>query len=160
MTNTLLNGGYDHLDHAILHELQANGRISLADLARKIHLSPPAVYQRIKRLERAGVIKQYVALVDRQAAGYDLMCFIRVIIEPHTRENLSAFQAAIETQSCVLECYHAAGGHDVLLKVVVQKQQELERFINEQLMAFPGVQRIETTLVLTEMKNTTALKFR
>lgn len=158
MTNTLQSGGYDQLDHAILYELQTNGRISLADLARKIHLSPPAVYQRVKRLERAGVIKQYVALVDRQAAGYDLMCFIRVSIEPHTRENLAAFQAAIADQSCVLECYHTAGGHDLLLKVVVQKQQELERFINEQLMTLQGVQRIDTSLVLTEMKSTTALK--
>ncbi len=157
MTNTLQNGGYDQLDHAILQELQINGRISLADLARKIHLSPPAVYQRIKRLERAGVIKQYVAIVDREAAGYDLMCFIRVMVEPHTREILSAFQAAIQAQPCVLECYHTAGGHDFLLKVVVHRQQELEGFINEQLMAFPGVQRIETSLVLTEMKNTTAL---
>jgi Lrp/AsnC family transcriptional regulator, leucine-responsive regulatory protein len=160
MTNTLLDGGYDQLDLTILKELQMNGRISVADLARKIHLSPPAVYQRMKRLERAGVICQYVALVDRQAAGYDLLCFIRVSIQPHTRESLSAFQAAIESQSCVLECYHTAGGHDLLMKVVVHNQKELEKFINEQLMAFPGVDRIETSLVLTEMKSTTALKLK
>ena len=58
MANTLFDGGFDQLDHAILQELQMNGRVSVADLARKIHLSPPAVYQRIKRLERAGVIRQ------------------------------------------------------------------------------------------------------
>ncbi|MBC7872067.1 MAG: AsnC family transcriptional regulator, partial [Chitinophagaceae bacterium] len=72
MSKTLFGGAIDQLDHAILEELQVNGRISVSDLARKIHLSPPAVYQRIKRLERAEVIRQYVALIDREAAGYDV----------------------------------------------------------------------------------------
>ncbi|CAG0973798.1 partial HTH-type transcriptional regulator LrpC, partial [Anaerolineae bacterium] len=69
--STLIDKGFDQLDYAILKELQVNGRVSVADLGRKIHLSAPAVYQRIKRMERAGVIRQYVALIDREAAGYD-----------------------------------------------------------------------------------------
>jgi len=72
------DGAFDRLDRAIVEELQVNGRISVADLARKVYLSPPAVYQRIKRLERAGMIRQYVALVSREMAGCDLMCFIRL----------------------------------------------------------------------------------
>lgn len=160
MANTLFEGGFDQLDHAILQELQMNGRVSVADLARKIHLSPPAVYQRIKRLERAGVISQYVALVDREAAGYDLLCFIRVSIQPHTKECMALFQQAIAGHPAVLECYHTAGTFDLLMKVVMRNQKELERFVNDELMTIAGVERIETSLVLTEMKSTTALKLK
>jgi DNA-binding Lrp family transcriptional regulator len=160
MANTLIDGGFDHLDHAILQELQMNGRVSVADLARKIHLSSPAVYQRIKRLERAGVIKQYVALVDREAAGYDLLCFIRVSIQPHTRECMALFQSAIENHPAVLECYHMAGSYDFLMKIVARNQKGLERFVNDDLMTIAGIERIETSIVLTEMKDTTALKLK
>ena len=103
MSKTLFDGGFDQLDHAILKELQMNGRISVADLARKIHLSPPAVHQRIKRLEREGVIRQYVALVDREAAGYDVLCFIRVSIQPHTKTQMNDFQASMQALPAVLE---------------------------------------------------------
>lgn len=160
MPNSLQDGGFDQLDLAILKELQTNGRISVADLARKIHLSSPAVYQRIKRLERAGVIRGYVALVDREAAGYDLLCFIRLSIQPHSKESLSQFAAAIQAHPAVQECYHTAGSFDLLLKVVVRSQKELERFINDQLMTMEGVDRIDTSLVLTELKSTTALKIK
>ena len=160
MPNSLLDGGFDQLDHAILKELQSNGRISVADLARKIHLSSPAVYQRIKRLERAGVITGYVALVDREAAGYDLLCFIRLNLQTHSKERLEQFAAAVQGHPAVLECYHTAGSFDLLLKIVVRNQRELERFVNEQLMTIDGVERIDTSLVLTEMKSTTALKIK
>lgn len=160
MANSLFSGGFDQLDHAILQELQTNGRVSIADLARKIHLSPPAVYQRIKRLERAGVIRQYVALVDREATGYDLLCFIRLSIEPHTRESLDKVQVAMAGQPAVLECYHTAGSYDLLLKVVVHNPKELERFVSDHLMTLPGIGRIETSVVLSELKSTTALRLK
>jgi Lrp/AsnC family leucine-responsive transcriptional regulator len=158
MSRFLLDDGFDQLDRTILEELQTNGRISVADLARKIFLSPPAVYQRIKRLERAGIIREYVALVDRVAAGFDLLCFIRVSIQPHTKENLSGFQAAIEDLSEVLECYRTAGSFDLMLKVVAHNHKELDEFLEKHMMTLPGVDRIETSVVLNEMKSTTGLK--
>lgn len=160
MAKTLLDSGFDQLDRAILEELQANSRISVADLARKIHLSPPAVHQRIKRLERAGVIEKYVALVNREAVGYDLLCFIRVSIQPQTRTHLDGFQAAIEALPAVLECYRTAGSHDLLLKVAVHDHKELDKFITEHLTTIPGVDRIEASPVLNEMKSTTVLKLK
>lgn len=160
MAKSLYDGGFDQLDHAILRELQENGRISVADLGRKIHLSPPAVHQRIKRLERAGVIRQYVALLDREAAGYELLGFIRVSIQSHTRAHLSEIRAAINAMPEVLECYHTAGSYDLLLKVLVRDNKELERFINDQLMTLDGVDRLETSIVLNEMKSTTAVKLK
>jgi len=160
MSKTLFDGGFDQLDHAILKELQHDGRISVADLARKIHLSPPAVHQRIKRLEREGVIRKYVALLDRKAAGYDLLCFIRVSIQPHTKAQMNEFQSAMQDLNAVLECYHTAGSYDLLLKVAVRTHHDLEQFISEHLMTISGVERIETSLVLNEMKSTTALKLK
>jgi Lrp/AsnC family leucine-responsive transcriptional regulator len=160
MSKTLFDGGFDQLDHAILKELQMNGRISVADLARKIHLSPPAVHQRIKRLERAGVIRQYVALVDREAAGYDVLCFIRVSIQPHTKTLMNDFQTSMQALPAVLECYHTAGSLDLLMKVLVRDHKELDHFISEYLMTIAGVERIETNVVLNEMKSTTAIHLK
>ncbi len=160
MPNTLFDGGFDQLDRAILDELQVNSRISVADLARKIHLSPPAVHQRIKRLERTGIIQQYVALLNREAVGYDLLCFIRVSIQPHTKAQLDHFQAQVVNLPAVLECYRTAGSHDLLLKVAVKDTKELDRFIAEHLMTIAGIDRIEPSPVLNEMKSTTQLKLK
>ncbi len=160
MNKTLFDGGFDQLDRAILEELQVNGRISVADLARKIFLSPPAVYQRIKRLERAGVIKEYVALTDREQVGYDLLCFIRISLQPHTREALDNLQAALCELPTVQECYHTAGSHDVLIKVIAEDHRALENFISDQLMSLPNIEKIDTSVVLNTMKTTTAIPLK
>lgn len=157
MVNTLYSGGYDQLDIAILRELQVNGRISVADLGRKIHLSPPAVYQRIKRLERAGVIRSYNAMIDREAAGYDLLCFVRVSLQKHTRTLVERVQTLISALPNVLECYHTAGSADLMLKVVARDHRDLDRFINDEVMTIEGVEKIDTSVVLNEVKATTAL---
>lgn len=160
MKKLLLDGGFDQLDLAILEALQQQGRISVADLARKIHLSQPAVHNRMKRLEREGIIREYVALVDREAAGYDLMCFIRVTVQPHSREIFCEAQRVLHQLPAVLECYRTAGTHDLLLKIVVRDHKELDRFIAETLMSLPGIDRIDTDLVLNEVKSTTALQLK
>lgn len=160
MTNKLLDCGFDQLDYAILEELQANGRISVADLARKIHLSQPAVHNRIKRLERADIIQGYVALVDREAVGYDLLCFLRVTVQPHTKEQFDQWQAKVSGLPQVLECYRTAGSHDLLLKVIMQNQRALERFIDEHITTIKGIDRIETIVVLSELKTTTAVSVK
>ncbi|MBC8099323.1 MAG: Lrp/AsnC family transcriptional regulator [Armatimonadetes bacterium] len=158
MAKSVFDGGaFDQLDRAILEELQRNGRISIADLARIVFLSPPAVYQRIKRLERAGIIRHYVALLDHELAGYDLMCFIRVSLEKHNREHIEQMHERVAASTAVLECYHTAGTYDLLLKVVAADHRALERFISEQLMTLPGIEKIETSVVLNEIKTTTAI---
>lgn len=160
MKSTLEHGGFDKLDYVILEELQNNGRISVADLARKIFLSQPAVHNRIKRLERAGVIRQYVALVDREAAGYDLLCFIRASVQPHTKEQFNCWQSTIDQLPEVLECYRTTGNYDLLLKVAARSHKELDQFIENHLMTIPGIERIETNLVLNEMKSKTFLPLK
>jgi DNA-binding Lrp family transcriptional regulator len=145
------------LDLAILRALQADGRMSNVELAQHINLSPPATHTRLKRLQEQGTILKYVALLDQEQVGYDMTCFINISLQLHQVEELEGFRAIINELPEVLECYHVTGEFDYLLKVVVRSRKDLQRFVVEQLTPIPGVARIYTSLVLTEVKSTTAL---
>lgn len=160
MKELLQASGFDNLDFAILEELQKNGRISVADLARKIHLSQPAVHNRIKRLERQGVISQYVALLDREALGYDLLCFIQVSLTQHISEQINQVMESFRVLPQVLECYRIAGEYDILLKVALRNTRHLDQFIELHLTTQAGIGRIQTSLVLNEGKATTVIPLK
>lgn len=147
----------DDIDRAILRILQSDGRISNADLARQVNLSAPAVHARIKRLERRGLIRDYVALLDREAAGYDMLCLINIRMELHNREYVQRLPATVQNMPEVLECYHVTGEYDYQLKVVLRNRKDLQRFVVEQLSTVPGIAHIRTSLVLSEIKATTSL---
>jgi len=160
MKKLLQNSGFDELDRAILEELQVNGRTSNADLARKIHLSQPAVHNRIKRLEKRGIIRQYVALLDREALGYDLLCMIYVSLESHAADLWRVFSEAVEALPQVLECYRLTGDDDVLLKATLPNAVALDAFLHNEINALPGVCRARAQIVLNEIKSTTAYALR
>jgi len=147
----------DELDLAILRTLQDDGRISNADLAQRINLSPPATHARVRRLTERGYIRGYVALLDKAKLGYDMTCFISVSLQMHQVEGLEAFRASVRQFPEVLECHHVTGEFDFLLKAVVRNRQDLERFVVNRLTPIPGVARINTSLALSETKSTTAL---
>lgn len=149
--------GLDELDRSILQVLQVNGRISNADLARQINLSPPAVHARMKRLEQQGIIQKYVVLLDREQVGYDMLCFVNVSLALHQREHVDNFRQLVRDMPEVLECHHLTGEYDYLLKVVVRSRRDLERFVVDRLTPIPGMARIHTSLVLAEIKATTAV---
>ena len=147
----------DELDVAILRALMTDGRISNVELAQRINLSPPATHTRLKRLQEQGTIRQYVALLDQEQVGYDMTCFINITLQLHQVEELEGFRDIINELPQVLECYHVTGEFDYLLKVVVRGRKDLQRFVVEQLTPIPGVALIYTSLVLSEVKATTAL---
>lgn len=147
----------DATDAHILNILQEDGRISNAELARRIDLSPPATFARVKSLEEQGYIRSYVALLDAEKLGYDLLCFVRVTLQLHSLEQVQAFRQAIQAMPEVLECHHVTGDYDYLLKVALRGRKELERFLVERLTPAPGVARIHTNLVLSEIKSTNML---
>jgi len=147
----------DEIDANILQELQRNGRISNADLARHINLSPPATHARLKRLEQAGFIDDYVTILNRDRLGFDMLCFVNISLQMHQPEEVERFRKAIEAVPEVLECFHVTGEFDYLLKVVIHNQKDLERFLVKRLTPIPGVARIYTSLVVNEVKSTTAL---
>lgn len=147
----------DDIDKAILRILQTDGRISNVELARRIALSPPATHARLRRLEHDGVIREYTAVLDRERVGFDLLCFIHVSLSLHQLAQVEGFRAAIRQMPEVLECHFVTGEYDYLLKVAVHNRKDLERFVVDQLTPLPGVARIHTSVVFTEVKATTAL---
>jgi Lrp/AsnC family leucine-responsive transcriptional regulator len=147
----------DKVDKSLLRSLQADGRLSNVELARKISLSPPAAHARLRRLEKDGYIRQYTAVVDREKAGYDLLCFIHISLQMHQVTQVEKFREATRKMPEVLECHHITGEYDYLLKVVLRNRKDLERFVVDKLTPIPGVARIHTSLVFTEVKSTMAL---
>jgi len=147
----------DTVDISILEILQMDARISNAELARRVHLSPPATLARVQRLEKSGYIKQYAALVDRTQAGYDMLCFVNVSLQLHEIENVTGFHEAVQGMPEVLECHHVTGDYDYLLKVVAHNTRDLENFLVNRLTPIPGIARIHTSLVLNEVKSSTAI---
>ncbi len=147
----------DDTDKAMLGVLQVQGDISNVELAKRVNLSQPATHARRKRLEEQGYIRCYVALVDRELAGFDLLCFIHITMQMNQQDQIQKYMAEIRIMPEVLECHHITGEYDYLLKAVVRNRHELERFVNGKLTSLPGIARIHTSLVFTEVKATTAL---
>ncbi len=147
----------DELDEAILKILQTQGRISNVDLAGRVNLSASAVYTRIKRIEQRGYIRQYAALLNRERVGFDMLCFINVSLQLHQLEHVENFRKIVHQMPEVLECHHLTGEYDYLLKVVVRNRKDLQHFVVNKLTPVPGIARIYTSVVLMEIKSTTAL---
>lgn len=147
----------DELDTAILNELQHNGRLSNAELARRINLSPPATHARLRQLEERGYIQHYAAILNRERLGYDMLCLILIGIQQQQSAAVEQFQKRVRRLPEVLECYQTTGEFDFVLKVVIRDRQDLERFLTKRLSAIPNIARIQTTLVIREVKSTTVL---
>src|SRR5215831_7221226 len=96
----------DEIDVALLRVLQTDGRLSNVELARKINLSPPATHARVRRLEQQAFIRQYTAIVDREKAGYDLLCFVHIGMHMLRSENVENFRMFVSQWPEILECHH------------------------------------------------------
>jgi len=147
----------DALDKNVLRMLQTDGRLSNVELAQKVSLSAPATLVRLRRLEKDGYINRYTAVVDREKAGYDLLCFVQISLQVHQLEQVEKFRRLIRQMPEVMECHHITGEYDYLLKVALRNRKDLERFVVDRLTPIQGISRIHTSLVFTEVKSTTAL---
>jgi Lrp/AsnC family leucine-responsive transcriptional regulator len=147
----------DPLDLKILAALQANARTPSAALARRTGLSPAGLQKRLHRLEVRGVIERYTTVVNREAVGLDLLCFVHVRLAHHRATDLRRFPERIARIPEVMECHFLTGEADYLLKVVVANHAALEQFLFEKLMKVEGVDRIRTSIVLKDIKSSTIL---
>jgi len=147
----------DELDRVLLGYLQENARISNAELARRVKLSPPGLQKRLRRLEQSGIIDRYVTLLNREAVGYEMLCFIQVTMRRHEPHAISRFRLLVQDMPEVLECFSITGEHDYLLKIAVRNRKHLEYFLMEDLTPVPGMDTIRTSLVLSGIKETTAV---
>lgn len=151
----------DKLDRAILRRLQENGRETYDVIGEQVGLSPSAVLRRVKRLEEAGVIDRYVALVRPETVGLGLTAYLNVRLEKYTetskRNPMDVFRASIQTWPEVVECASLTGEMDYLLRVVVSDMAHYSRFIMDTLLKHPSVQDCKTSFVLDRVKATTAV---
>ena len=147
----------DDLDRRLLTLLQGDGRATSVELARRLGLSPPGLQRRMRRLEAAGVIRGYAALVDRAAVGLDLLCFVEVKLAHHRPDCVARFRDEVQAIPEVLECHYLTGESDYLIKIVVPNHKALETVLFEGLMRIDGVDRIHTSIVVNEVKASTAL---
>lgn len=147
----------DDIDRALLQFLQTNARVTSAELARRVDLSPPGLQKRIRRLEDSGVISRYTAILDREQIGYDMLCFVQVNLQRHEVDVVENFKRVVQTMPEVLECHHVTGEYDYLLKVIVRNRKHLEQFILQTLTPVKGMDKIRTSLALSEIKATTEL---
>lgn len=149
----------DDTDKKILTILQDNGRITNSKLAQQIGLSPPAVLERVRRLESSGVIDKYVALLDRKKTGFEIQTIVMVCVSHHQIPSLEDVIKRLTSMEEVLECYQLTGEVDFLLKVVVKDMTAYTHFVNSKLSGIPGIQNVKTSFILETMKSTTSLQF-
>jgi Lrp/AsnC family transcriptional regulator, leucine-responsive regulatory protein len=145
----------DEIDYKSMGILMRNGRMSWVELAAILRLSAPATADRVRRLEESGAIKGYVALIAPEALDYRLAAFISVTLQhpSHRADFLQLVQRLPEIQ----ECHHVAGEDDYLLKIRCHDTADLDRLVSDEIKSLPGVARTRTTIVLSTLKETTAL---
>ena len=147
----------DAIDRLILNQLQVDGRLSNVELAQRVNLSPSACLRRVKQLEDAGVIAQYVALLNPKAVGQHGVSFTIINLATMNNALLEAFEAAVRDAPEILDCFYVAGSNDYLIRFTYRDAEDLERFHTDVLMRLPGVERSNSMLVLRTVKRTTAL---
>ncbi len=147
----------DRIDRRILNVIQQDARISNADLAREVDLSPSPCWRRLKALQEAGVIRQHVSLLDADAVGLPVSVFVSVSLDKQIEDNLARFEAAVRERPEVMECYLMTGEADYLLRVVVPDLRAYERLVLEQLTRIPGVANIKSSFALKQVSYKTAL---
>lgn len=148
----------DAIDRRILQVLQREGRISNADLAERIALSPSACHRRVQRLEEEGFIAGYVALLDARKIGKTTTVFVEITLQSQSDEVLDAFERAVARIPDVLECHLMAGAADFLLKLVVGDTEDYARIHRQYLARLPGVAQMQSSFSLRTVVKTTALE--
>ena len=160
----------DKTDRKILAILQQDGRLSNQDVADRVSLSPSPCLRRIKRLEEAGVIRQYVALLDPAQIGLGLLAYVNVRLEKHSEGSSSAaggrratssphadFALSVTDWPEVVACYAMTGEMDYLLRVHVEDMDHFSRFMMQTLLSHPAVADVKSSFALQRIKDTTAL---
>ena len=147
----------DYKDKHLLEELQKNSRITNAELAKRIGLSPSSTLERVKKLEISGFIDKYIAILNPRKAGYSCFTFVEVKLARHGETPVENFISSIALIPEVLECHHITGEADFLLKVATKDIPAYEELILHQLSALANVQSMKTSVVLSTFKSETKL---
>lgn len=142
----------DDIDRRIVAALQADGRLAIVDLADRVGLSPTPCQRRVRRLETAGVIERYVALVAPAALGLGLQALVQVTLDDHSEGTVAAFEAAIRARPEVVACYAVTGDMDFLLHVLAADLAEFSAFAMKALLRMPGVRGTRSSFIMQAVK--------
>jgi Lrp/AsnC family leucine-responsive transcriptional regulator len=147
----------DKLDRELLRLVQADGRLTNAELAQRIGLSPSAAFRRLQRLEQSGVISGYSATLDGEAIGKPTTVFIEVTLASQVSTALDAFERAVSACEDVLECHLMSGDFDYLIKARIPEMNAYRRLLGDMLLGLPGARESKSYVVMEEIKESLAL---
>ena len=147
----------DQIDRRILEWMQKEPGINAGELGEKIGLSQSAVWRRMQSLKEEGVIVEQPVKIDRQKVGLNTMVFAHVKLTSHGRSNLAEFSEAVSRYPEVLDCYVLLGNVDFLLRIVTEDIKAYEQFFFEKLSQLPGIQEVNSSIVLSDIKHTNVL---
>src|ERR1700674_916676 len=150
--DTVLAAHLDAIDRQILQEMQADGRITNVELARRVGISAPPCLRRVRRLEEAGYIKGYRALLDQKLLGYEVTVFAMVHLSSQAEPDLAAFETFVRAAPLVRECWMLSGEIDFILKCVAPDLRTFQAFVAE-LTSAPHVRNVKTSLTLRTSKD-------
>ena len=147
----------DATDNKILELLQADAKQTNKELSGKLNLSITAVYERIKKLEKEGIIKKYVALINKEMIGKAFVAFCHIKLVKHSQEYVIQFEKDVTQLDEVLECYHTSGDYDYILKVHVKDMQAFREFMVKKLTSINHIGSTHSMFMINEVKHTTAI---
>ena len=142
----------DSVDRHILAELQLDGRMTNVELARRVNLSAPPCLRRVRKLEEAGIIEGYTAMLNAPALGYDLVAFCMVGLKHQSEANLKAFAGATGEWPMVRQAWMVSGDSDFLLHCVAENLTRFQDFVIEELTANAQVDTVRTMLTIRQVK--------
>ncbi len=146
----------DETDKRILKLLQVNGRLSAKEIADKIGLTLTPTYERIRKIEKSGIIRSVAALLNRDQLELKTIVYCNVSLQVHALRVLQQFERAVKKMEEVMECYHITGNFDYLLKVAVKDMNAYQQFLTQKLAALDNIAQVHSNFVMTDVKHTTA----
>ena len=149
----------DEIDRMILAELQADGRMTNVELAKRVGISAPPCLRRVRTLEEQGYIRGYHADVDARELGFEVQVFARVGLQSQAEVDLSAFEGRCQEWPLVRECHMLNGEVDFILKCVAPDLRTFQRFLTEDLLKAPNVSSVKTSLVIRGAKDQPGVPF-
>ena len=147
----------DGIDAKILHLLQGNAALSVADSADKVGLSSSPCWRRIKRMEELGIIKQRVTILDRSKLGLDFEVFVAVKLALPNRENMEKFEKAVRNMPEVVQCAVVTGAVDFMLRIVTKDMHSYEDFLREVLLGIDLISDVQSRIVLRQSKDSNSI---
>ncbi|CAM4265985.1 Lrp/AsnC family transcriptional regulator [Zobellia nedashkovskayae] len=146
----------DEIDGKILMQLQENAKQNTKEIASKVGLSVTPTYERIRKLEQQGIIKSYVAVLDKSKIGKELIAYCQVTLSKQQKKLADSFKREMLLLPEIMECHQVSGNFDYLLKIAVDDIAGFHEFINDKLSIIDGIATIHTSFVLNSVKDSTA----